>query len=127
MTETKFVLIGNSFPFSHIRRPVRISPMSLEDFKREAQGTLSVYSFWGHLNTLKAAEAFTGVELAPRTERPVIQLQESGLPQLYGRAFCECWILSANYIENFRPAPGEEVCANRIESWQILKITWEND
>jgi hypothetical protein len=118
------ILIGNAFPLSLIRRPVRIEPVSVDELRAAASNT-EIVSFWGHANTLAAAEAFSGLPLFPAVERPVIQLQESGLPSMVGQTFCECWIISPDYIGDFRPAVGEEVVSEKIKGWQILKITWE--
>jgi len=118
------ILIGNSFPLSLIRRPVQIEPQTFEALQ-EAKQNAEIFSFWGHANTLDVAEQFTGISLQPKTKRPALQLQESRLPQLYGQTFCECWVLSPDYIDNFRPAIGEEVPPEKIKDWQILKLTWE--
>jgi hypothetical protein len=125
MQNSPFILIGNSFPLSLIRRPIRIEPRTREQlllvaFQKE------IISFWGHPNTLRRVEQFTGLSLAPQNERPIIQLDpKSRLPQLYGQTFCECWVLSPDYISSFRPAVGEEVPPEKIAGWQILKLTWE--
>lgn len=124
MKSNSSILIGNAFPLSLVRRPVRIVPATPEELHAAAQGK-TIASFWGHANTLKQAERFSGLPLAPTVERPTVQLQESGLPSLVGQTFCECWIISPDYIDGFRPAVGEEVPPDRIVGWQILKITWE--
>ena len=38
--------------------------------------------------------------------------------------FRKCFILSADYVGNFRPAVGEEVSLEKIKGWQVLKIEW---
>ena len=124
MINSDFILIGNSFPMVLIRRAVRIMPVALSDLKR-AGNAKRVISFWGHTNTLAAAEAFCGLNLTPDVARPVLILQQNGLPVLGNQVFCECWVLSPDYRENIRPAVGEEVSADQIKEWQILKITWE--
>lgn len=124
MQNNSSILIGNSFPLSLIRRPIRIEPQTLEALKISTRDK-KIVSFWGHKNTLKRAEQFTGMDLTPSSNRPVIQLQESRLPSLVGQTFCACWILSPDYISSFRPAIGEEVPPEKITGWQILKITWE--
>ncbi|MGL4853804.1 MAG: hypothetical protein ACRC37_00940, partial [Lentisphaeria bacterium] len=83
------------------------------------------FSFWGHNYTLNAVNSFLGVDLTPNVERPVIILNDEKLPTLENIVFTECWIVSPNYKQNFRPIIGQEVSADCIESWQILKITWE--
>lgn len=124
MNSNSSILIGNAFPLSLVRRPVRIVPATLEELHAAAKGK-EIVSFWGHANTMAQAERFCGLPLAPGNERPTIQLQESGLPSLGGQTFCECWILSPDYIQNLRPAVGEEVPAEQIGGWTVLKITWE--
>lgn len=118
-----FILIGNSFPLSLARREVAIAPASLTAL-REAAATRRVCSFWGHANTLRAASAATGLDLTPATARPVLELSPDNLPLFAGQVFSECWIVSPDYRDNFRPAVGEEVDAAKIVNWQILKITW---
>ena len=56
--------------------------------------------------------------------RPAVRLSAEGLPELHGRAYSECWILSPDYRPGFRPAIGAEVQAEDITGWQVLKITW---
>ena len=124
MQNNPSILIGNSFPLSLIRRPVRIEPQSLNTLLTAAKDK-TIASFWGHANTLKYVEHFTGLSLTPNGERPIIQLQESRLPQLYGQTFCECWVLSPDYISPFRPAGSEEVPPSNISGWQILRLIWE--
>lgn len=124
MNSNASILIGNSFPLSLIRRPVHIEPQPLAAMQAAADGA-EIHSFWGHENTLAAAEAFCGLDLKPETARPALALRESGLPSLGGQAFRTCWILSPDYAEPFRPAVGEEVAPESIRGWQILKLTWE--
>lgn len=124
MQNESSILIGNTFPLSLVRRPVRIQPAQPGELKQAVAGK-RVVSFWGHESTRAQAESVAGVPLAPDTERPAIQLQESGLPSLAGQTFCECWVLSPDYRNDFRPATGTEVPAELIAGWQILRITWE--
>ncbi len=124
MNNKSSILIGNAYPLSLVRRPVRIVPATREELHAAANGK-TIASFWGHANTLVEAECFCGLPLAPGNDRPAIRLQESGLPSLGGQTFCECWILSPDYIRNLRPAVGEEVPAEHIGGWTVLKITWE--
>ncbi|WP_372846821.1 hypothetical protein [Pontiella sp.] len=118
------ILIGNSFPLSLIRRPVRIDPQTVEALHRAAAGC-HVRSFWGHGNTRALAEAFIDLSLKTQTERPALGLQTDGRPTLDGQTFGECWVLSPNYAEHFRPAVGAEIAPASIRGWQILKLTWE--
>jgi len=124
MNNTNSILVGNAFPLSLIRRPVRIEPVPVGILQATVRDK-KIVSFWGHANTLAAAEKFSGLPLAPTVERPAIQLQENGLPSWVGQTFRECWIISPDYIDGFRPAVGEEVASEKIKDWQILKITWE--
>lgn len=123
----KKILIGNSFPLSLIRKnKVEIQEVPLINFKR-CLNDAEIFSFWGHRNTLKVAEQILGVSLEPRTERPAIELNELCLPTLYGETFDECWVLSPNYIQGFRPSIGEEVKEDQISDWIVLKINWKKE
>lgn len=123
----KKILIGNSFPLSLIRKnKVEIQEVPLESFKQHLINS-EIFSFWGHRNTLKVAEQILGVCLEPRTERPAIELNEMCLPTLYGESFDECWVLSPNYIQGFRPSIGEEVREEQISDWIVLKINWKKE
>ena len=123
----KKILIGNSFPLSLIRKnKVEIQKVPLINFKR-CLNDAEIFSFWGHRNTLKVAEQILGVSLEPRTERPAIELNELCLPTLYGETFDECWVLSPNYIQGFRPSIGEEVKEDQISDWIVLKINWKKE
>jgi hypothetical protein len=124
MQTDKSILIGNSFPLSLIRRAVTIQPQTPTAL-RNAMRDVHVVSFWGHANTLQLAETFLECGLAPKSERPVLNLSGENLPTLGNQTFSEAWILSPDYIGNFRPAAGEEVSPEKIRGWQILKITWE--
>ena len=118
---SKKVLVGNAFPLSLVRRAVRITPQQSDAFPRDAK----VFSFWGHSNTLPHVNAFLGLDLTPASERVALSLNGDLLPQLLGEVFRECWIISPNYTENFRPRIGEEISAEKISSWTLLKVVWE--
>ena len=118
------ILLGNSFPLSLIRRPVSIEPFPAETLRGRLEGA-QVHSFWGHGNTLKAASQWLGIDLTPKTERPVIVLSEDGLPQLDSLTFHECFILSPDYRLGFRPAIGAEVASEDIIAWTVLSIIWK--
>jgi hypothetical protein len=124
MQNNRAILIGNAFPLSLVRSPVRIVPATVAELQSAVAGK-SVVSFWGHANTLAPAEEFCGLSLRPVGERPVLRLNEAALPTLDGWVFTACWILSPEYADDFRPAPGEVVPVERIVDWQILKMTWE--
>lgn len=119
------ILIGNAFPLVMVRRKVTVEPVSLETLKFQAAGK-EICSFWGHNNSLESACEFTDLNLAADTERPEIHLSTEGYLLFDGQTFEECWIVSPNYINDYRPKIGEEVAIEKIESWQILKLTWES-
>jgi len=120
------LLIGNSFPLSLIRRRVTIEPIPLENLRDAISSAGGISSFWGHANTLAAAQAAVGHSLEPASERPVLRLSPANLPALDGETFTECWILSPGYTGNFRPKVGEEVPVDKIKSWQVLRMVWES-
>lgn len=120
---TRF-LTGNSFPMSLIRRRVVIEPRTLAEYRGKLNDG-GWESYWGHENTLSVAKAECGVDLRPREPRPAVTLDGEGYPCLYGESFRECWVLSPEYAPGFRPALGEEVSADKIECWQVLRIVWE--
>lgn len=119
------ILIGNTFPLVLVRRRVVIEPCEMSVLKKNIYEGVEVFSFWGHVGTLEVANSTVGADLAPRTERPALQLTEDGLPMLYGQAFHECFVLSPNYIGGFRPALGVEVTAEQISSWNLLRVVFE--
>ena len=118
-------LTGSTFPLSLIRRPVLIEPETMENYMCHLQMD-DWESFWGHANTLAAANKMTRRDLTPRETRPAVQLSKDGLPVLYGHVYSECWILSPDYRQGFRPAIGAEVQSEDIVGWQVLKITWKS-
>jgi hypothetical protein len=119
------ILIGNSFPLSLARRHMTVRPSSVQDLRKAAQGK-TVASFWGHANTLDAAEAFVGLPLAPATTRPALGLDAEGFVQFNDRSYRQCWVLAPDYASGFRPAVGEEVPREKIIGWQVLNIKWES-
>jgi hypothetical protein len=122
----KKLLIGNSFPFSLVRRAkLTVESVSLAELKSHFAES-EVVSFWGHANTRMAAESVLGVSLQPKTDRPAIMLTAEGLPMLDGEVFDTCWLLSPDYEQGFRPAIGVEVGLEQITGWHILKLTWES-
>lgn len=120
----KNILVGNSYPMSLIRREVHICPEDIGVFRSVLAAAKQIHSFWGHSNTLVAASAVAGVDLAPRTERSALSLASEGYPQLNEVVFSCCWLLSPQYKTNFRPQIGEEVDAAMIVNWQVLKMEW---
>ena len=120
----KSFITGNTFPINLIRRKVRIVPETFENYCAALnQGQWE--SFWGHANTLPIVNSLVGKDLTPKIERPAISIDNLGYPSLFGKSYSECWILSPNYIENFRPAIGVEVKASDIKSWDVLHMFWE--
>ncbi len=119
----KTMLIGNSFPFTLIRREVNVVPVSLEDV-RSRQAVSEVYSYWGHEGTVEVASNLLGVNMRPKSERPAIVLSKDGYPTLDGVEFRACYVCSPNYATGFRPKIGEDVTADKIVGWQTLKMTW---
>ena len=111
------ILVGNTFPVALIRRRVLISPVSVAQAKAMLK---NFASFWGHANTLAAAKEQLGVDVAPKTERPAIQLGEDNFPILDGELFRKVLVLSPSYANGFRPAIGEEVSSDKIVGWQCL-------
>ena len=117
-------LTGNSFPLGLVRRRVVIEPRGLDEYRaRLAEG--GWVSYWGHENTLAAAQSVCGYDLRPLVARPAVTLDEAGYPSLGGKSYRECWVLSGEYEAGYRPAVGEEVAASRIVRWQVLRMTWE--
>ncbi len=123
MKQTDPILIGSTYPPSLIRARVFIEPQPIEKLKAELQ-TRPVISFWGHDNTLGVAGALLDANLAPTTKRPSISLSPRMRPILNNAEFDECWVLSPDYAPGFRPKIGEEVTAEKIKGWQVLKMTW---
>ncbi len=122
---TNYILIGNSFPLSLIRTKVVIEPQPLTALQAALAGK-HIYSFWGHPNTLAAANQVVGTDLTPIKERPALQMTSQGMPVLDGQTFDECWVLSPDYGSNSRPPIGEELDVSRISGWCVLKLTWSS-
>ena len=118
------ILIGNAFPMTLIRRhSIHVEEIDLEELRGLA-ASRGVKSFWGHENTRRAAEAELGVSLKPPVERPVITLDVDSLPALDGVSFRECYVLSPEYRQSFRPAIGAEVALADIVRWHALRLQW---
>ena len=117
------ILIGNTFPTSLFRSDAAVHVVSVDEVRSVLSGA-EIHSFWGHANTLAAAEALLGASLKPKTERPALLLSPEGCPMLDGIVFSSCYICSPDYRPGFRPAIGEEVPADAIVGWQMLRIDW---
>ncbi len=118
------ILVGNSFPFSLIRRHVTVEPVRVKQV-RAAMAGAEIHSFWGHAATRTAAESVLGISLATAKERPELVLSEDNLPMLDGYTFDACYVCSPNYTPGFRPKIGEEVKPEEIVGWQTLLISWK--
>lgn len=118
------VLIGNSFPLSLIRRPVRIEPRPIHELITLIHQR-GLASFWGHENTVAAASTILCADLRTKAARPALALSDDGSPVFEGTTFNECWILSPDYAPGFRPEIGIEVSPDKILDWQALRIRWE--
>ena len=116
-------LTGSTFPLTLVRRKVTITPGSLDEYLYHLRHG-NWLSFWGHTNTLPAANTLTGVNLTPREARPAVTLNERYFPILYGKVFQHCWLLSPEYKPGFRPQIGQEVDTNEILGWQVLHLEW---
>ena len=119
------VLIGNGWPMTLVRRNVRITVISVEVLRQYLQKADRIYSFWGHKNTLRVANAILGVDVTPKSERPAIELTYHGFPTLEGEVFYRVFILTPEYRPGFRPKIGEEVAEADIVGWSALRITYE--
>jgi hypothetical protein len=117
------LLVGNSFPFPLIRRRVVIEPLSDGEARDLLMGRGFV-SFWGHGNTLHAAREFLGVDLAPRTSRPALTLDEANIPSLDGMSSSDVLVISPEYAPGYRPEIGQEVPIEKILGFQALLITF---
>lgn len=122
-----FLLIGNSFPLNLINRDVFIKTETIENLRNEIKNAKEVYSFWGHENTVHIASKICGVDLRATGDergRPRVTRSGIGLPSFGGLDFRECWILSPEYVRNFRPEIGEEVEIDMIKNWHVLRMIW---
>lgn len=119
-------LIGNSFPINLIARRAVITVVERQEFLRQIRGCV-IHSFWGHANTLAAAQDFAGVDLTPAVPRPALTLSERNLPVLNGVEFERCWILTPVYACALRPEIGREMPIDQIDGWRIKKLEWSID
>lgn len=123
ISEEKSILIGSTFPLSLIRRSVLITIENSECLK-DLLKQKKVVSFWGHQTTITLANQLLGIDVSPSTSRPALRLTSDNFPTLDGLVFNECWVLSPDYEEGYRPKIGEEVPVDKIVKWQVLKIRW---
>lgn len=123
---TNRILIGNSFSLSLVRKgQVTIAERGIAELKVLVAAGAAVHSFWGHGNTLAAAERVIGFPLRPKTERPAVVCAADGRPMFDGEIFDECWVLSPDYVTGYRPPIGTEVDESKIVGWKLLKLTWK--
>jgi hypothetical protein len=103
---------------------VRITPERVETL-RALLRQHGFVSFWGHEATADIAADLLGMDIRPATARPALRLTAENLPTLEGEVFAECWVFSPEYATGYRPRIGEEVAAEKIAGWQVLKIRWQ--
>jgi len=117
------VLIGNTWPMTLVRSEISIVPISY----RELYNTLrksKVFSFWGHKNTLEVVRKQLGLDLTPKEERPAVNLSPLKYPVFQNEVFKTVYVVNPTYVDGFRPAIGEEVTADKIEDWVVLRIQY---
>jgi hypothetical protein len=117
------ILIGSTFPLSLVRRSVLITIESFDRLK-DLLKQKKVVSFWGHQTTVSVANRLLRIDVSPSILRPALRLTPDNFPTLDGTVFDECWVLSPDYKEGYRPKIGEEVSVYKIAGWQVLKIRW---
>jgi hypothetical protein len=120
---TDTILIGNSFPVSLIRTKVVFEPQPLTALQAALAGK-RICSYWGHPNTLAAANRVVGADLTPAHHRPSLKVTANGLPRMGQLQFDECWILAPACAIPNRPGIGEELDIDAIKEWRVLKLTW---
>ena len=118
-------LIGNSFPWSLVRREITAVPLSFAEFRQEI-AEIQLVSFWGHPETLADVSKMCGCDLTPQQERLALSLSPEKLPELNGTAFRICYLVSPDYRVSFRPSLNP-ACPEtpEIDGWSILKIIWK--
>jgi hypothetical protein len=117
------ILISNSFPFSLVRRSMRVEPRSVGELLT-AMHERPWVSSWGHENTVASASAIACADLRPTTPRPALSLDADLLPTLEGQSFSKIWLLSPDYTPGFRPQIVQEVPEEAILGWQVLCLSF---
>jgi hypothetical protein len=123
------LLLGNTFPASLIRARVTFTPLTLaaaRSLAAQAAAAGELRSFWGHANTLAAAQAALGVSLTPSRERPALTLDARGLPGIDGAHTGTVLILSPDCRPVHRPAPGVEQTAADVLGWTPLLAKFQS-
>lgn len=114
--------IGNTFPTSLIRRTVTIRPIDKDFFDKCIKSYALLHSYWGHANTIAAANQFLGVDVTPPSERRAIVLDAVNLPTLDGVLLDCIVVVSPTYVKGYRPAEGEVSSPDKILDWQLLLV-----
>lgn len=126
MDETGKILLGSTFSLALIRREVCVIPSELATLRAVIRERGFV-SFWGHANSIQAANELLGCDVTPTRERPAVCVSPAGYPMLDEQVFRECWILTPNYAPGFRPAIGQEIHPEHITGWHVLQMKWIED
>lgn len=111
----KALLVCSSLPLGLIRRPVRVIPVSLEEFRRVARSR-RIIAFPGQGGVL-SAESLPGLSSLCAAEYSEAGFSADDLPMLKDIVFTECWILFPQWAEE---------ASEKTMTGQILKIQWEN-
>jgi len=120
-SQSRKILVGNTFPFPLIQRAVRITPE-----KSLPEGTIC--SYWGHDETLDAAKEFLGGRsVVPARNRPALCVSSDGFPMLDGEIFTECWVVAPQYVPNYRPTLYQPVPPEKITAWKVLRIDFTDE
>ena len=123
LSEQSPILLGSTFSMALIQREVHIVPSDIASL-RSIIAQSGFASFWGHTNTLAAANELLGTDINPATLRPAVSVSPEGYPMLDDQVFTECWILTPSYEPGFRPAIGQEVQPEQITGWNVLQMKW---
>ena len=117
----KTIGIGNTFPPSLIRRRTTFTPIVLDDMHRIIQGK-NLQSFWGHANTIAAANAVLGFDVTPPTARRAVVLDNENYPTLDNVRLSAIIVCSPSYRPGYRPAEGAVSAETDIVGWQVLLV-----
>ena len=115
------ILICNALPFSLVTRKAEISPVSIEKTV-ELMKRYGFESAWGHQNTLYRVNTLLHMDITPAVRRPLVCLDEDGLPLLNGISFHRIIVISPVYARHCRPKIGEEVRESDIKDWHLVLI-----
>ncbi len=115
--------IGNTFPMSLARRYCTITPIDKSVLDALSSGAI-LHSYWGHSNTIEAANAFLGINVTPPRERRAIVLNSNKYPTLDGVLLDGIIVVSPTYVDGYRPAEGEISSPDKILDWQLLFVNF---